>query len=97
VEGGIIRIVENHNFTGLLRQVLNERIGGAYLNPLVAANQLEIITGKRDALLLAPDLPITRGTYELSTIAYPDVLEDLRKFLRENEEAVESLKREYGL
>lgn len=92
-----MRLDEFDNFSGLLRQTINKRLNGAYINVAIARYQLRDVLHAPDALVFDPGLPYTESSYHLSTIKHPAMIARLNQFLREHAAEVEALKRKYRL
>lgn len=97
IEDKQIRLIENDNFAGLLQQVIRGRIDGAYINPVVANEQLEKVLKKPRALVFDPDLPHTRGAYLVSTTKHPALIKALNRFLAEKQDLIAELKKKYDV
>lgn len=90
-----IKISENRYFPGVLKQVIIGRVDGAYINPSVARYQLENVMNKPNALTFDASLPHTKGSYMMSTIKYPDVIEKLNIYLEQNKQAIEEMRKRH--
>ncbi len=97
IESGAVTTVGNSSFSGLLRQVINRRVNGAYMNPAVALYTLDNSLNKANALVFDPDLPHTKSSYFLSTIKYPEIIEKFNSFMVRKKDLVDRLKRKYRL
>jgi hypothetical protein len=91
-----IKVSENASISGLLAKGLVGRVDGVYAN-MEAARHLLTAMGRRDQLVLDPDLPHVTGSYRLSTIKHPRVLREFDEFLQNRSELVDSLKKKHGL
>lgn len=92
-----ISLVENNSLTGILEQVLRDRADGAYVNIDIAHYQLTEILLKPDSLVFDPDLPYVKGSYHMSSLTHPEVIEQFNQFMVDEQEMVINLKKRYGL
>jgi len=95
IKSNKVKIIENPSFKGLLKQAIEKRINGAYINPAVARYQLENVMNKPNALVFDPNLPHTKSSYMLSTIKHPEIIEKLNIFMEQNKQAIEEMKNKY--
>jgi len=97
IEAGKIAVIENFHVKGLLKQVLNKHIDGAYVNISVAKYQLRNTLKQENSLVFDPDLPHMNGSYYLSSIKHPKVVAAFNKFLQSHAKQINALKRKHGL
>lgn len=76
----------------MVRQTLLKDTDGAYYNVVVAAYYLNNIRAKPGALTFDAGLPHTRGTYHLSSMGHPELIERFDRFLADRRVEVSSLK-----
>ncbi|ERP30926.1 substrate-binding periplasmic protein [Chitinivibrio alkaliphilus] len=89
-----IYIHENSDISGLLKQVAQGRIDGAYINVAVAYHHMKQ-WDPEDRLVFAQNLPFVHSTRHLSTIHTPQIIDKFNTFLEENASAIELLKEKY--
>lgn len=94
---GKVKIYEHSDVVALLKMVLNKRVQGAYLNPLVAAYYLKTELKSNEILILADKLPYINSSYYFSSIKYHKVLEEFDDFLKKERALVLKLKTQYGV
>ena len=92
-----IRLHENRSFTGLLEQVINGRIDGAYINITVSDYHLREIMKRPGALVFDPGLPHTKDSYHLSTKTQPQLIKKVNTFLKQKKKEIEVLKGKFGI
>ncbi len=97
IDKGKIKVSENSNFQGLIRQVIKGRVSGAFLNPVVTDYQLNNILKMPGKLVYDPELPFNKSDYLLSTIKHQVVIDSFNKFLTENKDFIQRLKDKYGI
>ena len=97
VEKGEMILAENDNSKLLVKQVLANRIEGAYANIDVMSYILRTEYKNANALVFDPSLPHTNDYYYFSTINYPEIIEEFNVWLSTNKEFVQNLKTEYGI
>ncbi len=97
IESGETILSENSSTKRLIQQAIIGRIQGAFANIDVIRYMQTHEMGKEEALIFDPSLPHTKGSYRLSTIAYPEVIEQFDLWLSANKKFVNSLKEKYGI
>ncbi|WP_413575809.1 substrate-binding periplasmic protein [Bdellovibrio sp. HCB290] len=97
IKDGKIRAHENGEVVGLLKMVLNNRVQGIYLNPLVANYYLKTVIENDQPIYLARGLPFIKSHYSLSTINYPEILKEFNLFLKKEYSTVLKLQKQYGV
>ncbi|HOV13608.1 MAG TPA: transporter substrate-binding domain-containing protein [Spirochaetota bacterium] len=90
-----ILLKESTDFVGLLQQTMNKNIDGAYINITVADYTLNEVLKKPKLLTFDDKLPYTKSSYFISTIKYPQVIEEFNKFLESDKVEVNKLKNKY--
>lgn len=83
--------------SGRVQLVQNNRIDAVYLNPRVAAHQLQQSGLTPDALVFAPQLGYVQDHYYLSSIARPDLIAEFDRFLLERTEQIAQMRQRHGL
>ncbi len=94
---GTVTVSENSSMPGLLRQVLEGRVDGAYLNVAVAGYQLRGVDGEASALVLSPRLPSSTSHYRLSSVRKPALIQSFDAWLDTHAERVGELRRKWGI
>ncbi|MCH2342006.1 transporter substrate-binding domain-containing protein [Pseudomonas sp. NPDC047963] len=87
-----ISLVGSKELPHMVRQTLLKDTDGAYYNVVVAAYYLNNIRAKPGALTFDAGLPHTRGTYHLSSMGHPELIERFDRFLADRRVEVSSLK-----
>ena len=98
VNEGKIKLIENAGYDGLYKQVLSEKIDGAYANTRVARFYWSQIKGVSEfPVIYDPDLPHTTDYYHISSFKYKNIIDEIDAFLKDpnNKAAIEDLKRIY--
>lgn len=89
------RLVESQDLPEMIKQALKKEADGAYFNVVVATYYLDNIRARPGALVFDPKLPYTRGTFHLSSIKQPVLIQRFDQFLAEHHEAIAKLKDKY--
>ncbi|MDM8567299.1 transporter substrate-binding domain-containing protein [Candidatus Halobeggiatoa sp. HSG11] len=89
-----VRKIETPKYSNLISMALSKRIDGIYANIVVGSYQLEQID-KAGELVFDSTLPHSDNYYFLSSINYPQVIQEFNQFMRDNTELVNSLKNKY--
>lgn len=97
VSAGQVRVVENADFSALIRQALAGRVDGIYANVAVVRYKLESTGTDPGALEFRPDLPFDRGDYLLSTLEHPEVIAAFDDWMTASSDRVAELQRQYGV
>ena len=92
-----ITLFENNSLTGLIKQALAGRVDGVYINPVVCNYQLGKVFKKKSGLVFDPNLPHTRSSYMLSSIKHLKIIEAFNRFLVDNKQMIERLKKRYNV
>lgn len=85
-------LVSSRDLPRMVRQALLKDSDGAYYNVVVAAHYLNNVRAKPGALIFDADLPHTRSTFNLSTLAHPKLIERFDRYLVEQQPTVFALK-----
>lgn len=80
IERGNIILRENSSLSGLLQQAILGRVDGIYTNVQVANYYLNK-DFKQKKIFYQEGLPFIKGSYHLSTIKHPELIEKFNKFL----------------
>lgn len=97
IASGAVQPRYNEDLRQMIRQALRKESDGAYFNVVVATYYLDNIRARPGALVFDPTLPHTRGTFHLSSSAYPEVLARFDRFLGERAQQVAALKVRHGV
>ncbi len=97
VERGEMILAENDSSNLLVKQVFAKRIEGAYGNIDVMRFILRNEYSDGTALVFDPSLPHTRDYYYMSSIKYPEVIDEFDAWLKENDKFISNLKLEYKI
>ncbi|MEX6504604.1 substrate-binding periplasmic protein [Pseudomonas zhanjiangensis] len=90
-----IQLSYSDDLRRMIQQVLKKDVDGVYFNVVVATHYLDNIRARPGALVFDAKLPHTRGTFHLSTLKHPELLQRFDRFLREQQAEVASLKDKY--
>ena len=97
IKKGTVENVEVRTMPALLKTTMAGRIDGAYVNISVARYILEDVLGKKGKLLWNPNLPYDKAYYNLSTLHYPEILDEFNAFLREEKAMVKALEKQFKI
>jgi len=97
IASGAVQPRYSEDLRQMIRQALRKESDGAYFNVVVATYYLDNIRARPGALVFDPTLPHTRGTFHLSSRAYPEVLARFDRFLGERAQQVAALKARHGV
>ncbi len=97
IQSGKTILSENSSTKRLIQQTLIGRIQGAFANISVIQYMQSNYMDKKDALVFDKSLPHTKGSYLLSSIMYPAVIEQFDVWIETNRDLVNNLKNKYGI
>lgn len=97
INAGQIEKIENPNYDGLMQQVLEGRVDGAYSNIAITKYYFEKNSNQKEKLVFASNLPYTKSTRKFSSIKHPEVIVKFDAFLESNKAEVEALKEKYKI
>jgi membrane-bound lytic murein transglycosylase MltF len=92
-----ILLMKNKSLPDMIREALLKNSDGAYYNVVVALYYINNIRARPSVLVFDPDLPYVRSTYHLSTVKYPELIQQFDSFLTEHKADVEALKDKYQI
>lgn len=96
IQAGQVKVSENAQMRALLRQVLADRIDGAYVSIAVATHMLGTELKDAGTLQFDPALPHSRDHYLLSSTQHPEVIARFNAWLAENADRVAEIKARWG-
>lgn len=96
INAGQVALVENPNFSGMVRQALAGRIDGAYANVHVLDRVLRDLGQDEGALVFDESLPHSQAEYHLSSSTRGDIVAAFNDWLAANQETVAALKAKHG-
>ncbi|WP_445323748.1 transporter substrate-binding domain-containing protein [Pseudomonas sp. EL_65y_Pfl2_R95] len=95
VENQQVKLSYSPDLRKMIQQALKKDTDGAYFNIVVATHYLDNIRARPGALVFDPKLPHTRGSFHLSTIKHPELIQRFDRFLLEHSAEVSALKNKY--
>lgn len=96
IKQGKLKIRENNEIAGLFMQVHKKRIDGAYMNIAVSEYYLDKM-GDNVHLQFDPNLPYAKSTRHLSSHKHPNIISEFNRFMKENKNEVEKLKKKFNV
>ncbi|WP_346727584.1 substrate-binding periplasmic protein [Zestomonas insulae] len=87
--------VDSRDLRDMIRTTLKKQADGGYYNVEVAIHALNYSNSSSNALVFDSSLPYSRGTYHLSTLKHPQLIERFDRFLKEHPEELAALKSRY--
>lgn len=97
IESGAVRVEESGDYDSLYLKLIKKRVDGVYVNTRIAKYYwANIQKSEQVVFVFDPALPYASGSWYLSSIRYPRMIEEFKAFMRDNPKLIERLKREYG-
>jgi ABC-type amino acid transport substrate-binding protein len=90
-----IALTYSDDLRQMIRLALKKEADGAYFNVVVATHYLDNIRARPGALVFDAKLPHSRGSFHLSTLKHPQLLQRFDRFLVEQQAEVAELKARY--
>lgn len=97
MEAGKIKILENNDYAGLLKQTILGRNDGAYSNIASSRYYLNNILKQPDALVFDETLPHVRSARSLASIKHPEIIAEFNAFLVDRSDDIAALKQKYAV
>lgn len=95
IDAGQVLLVGSSDLPRMIRQAMLKDTDGAYYNIVVAMHYLNNVRTAPGALVFEPKLPHTRGTYHLSSVQHPELIQRFDRFLNERRGFIAALKNEH--
>jgi ABC-type amino acid transport substrate-binding protein len=96
IRAGQVQLRENPRMDQLLKQVVLDRVDGAYASVAVMNYYLDHMLGMPGALVFDPALPHSRDHYRLSTVRHPEVVAEFNAWIAANQALVAAIKERTG-
>lgn len=90
-----IRLTHSDDLRQMIHQAQKKQTDGVYFNVVVATHYLDNIRARPGALVFDPKLPHTQGSFHLSSLKHPELIQRFDRFLVEQQAAVDALKSKY--
>lgn len=97
VKSGDVKVLENADFTSLVRQAMAGRIDGAYASVAVANRQLDEVIKNSGALVFDSSQAHDRNSYMLSTVNHPELIKEFDAWMAENKTFIAELKERHAV
>ncbi|MBA5690576.1 substrate-binding periplasmic protein [Rugamonas apoptosis] len=96
IESGAIKLEPTSTYDKLYQKLVLKRLDGAYMNTRVAQYYWSHIHRRGEVpVRYDASLPHATGYHFLSSIKYPAMIEEFKKFMVENKTMIENLKKQY--
>jgi ABC-type amino acid transport substrate-binding protein len=95
IDAGQIELSYSDDLRQMIRQALRKDTDGAYFNVVVATHYLDNIRARPGALVFDSGLPHNRGSFYLSSLKHPGLLQRFDRFLLDEQAAIAELKRRH--
>lgn len=93
ISSGAMRLEESNYYDRLYEKLVRRRVDGAYMNTRIALYYWTHVERYSDApVVFDPDLPHASGHWYLSSMRYPQVIEEFKTFMKNNKALVDELK-----
>ena len=96
MSSGVLRVEESANYDSLYEKLIIKRIDGAYMNTRIARHYWTKIRKYDQApVVYDPDLPHASGHWYVSSHKFPRLIDEFKKFMASNKDAIDDLKKRY--
>ncbi len=96
-KNGQLKISEEFDYKTMITKVLLERYEGIYSNIAVTKHYLNDVMHKNNELVFNANLPYVRSDRYLSSIKYPEIIEEFNNFLEVEKTRIDELKKKYKI
>jgi len=97
IDQGAIQLVEQNSISGLLRQTLEGRLDGVYINSAVANFHLKNILHRESALVLDKRIPHASSAYHITSINKPEIIRELNSWMLTRKGYILELQQKWGI
>lgn len=97
VKNNKILLQENNSLIGVLKQALNSRVDGVFINIDVAKYHLREELKKPGGLVFDDSLSFTKDVYKISTLSHPQMIVKFNSWLERNEPLRQALLKKWQL
>ena len=91
IDAGSVALKENTKLDQLLRQVQLDRIDGAYVSVKAALYVAETELKQKDAFAYDPGLPHRAGSYRVSSVSHPELIEELNRWMGTHKDTIKAI------
>lgn len=96
IDSGAMKLDHSSAYDKLYEKLVVKRLDGAYMNTRVAAYYWSNILGWEEApVRYDANLPHATGYHYLSSMHYPEIIEQFKKFMIDNKAMIDNLKKQY--
>ena len=88
---------ESTRMEQVLRQVLMDRVDGAYISVASALYMTDTVLQQKGALTFDANLPFRRGAYLASSALHPEIVHELNVWMAGHKDQVKAIKARWGL
>ncbi|MGB4072487.1 substrate-binding periplasmic protein [Pseudomonas sp.] len=97
IKAGNMILIQANQIDSLLAMALSDRVDAVYLNPQVVSHRLMASGAGSQALVFDPSLAYVDDHYFLSSIQHPEVIAEFDRFLAQETELIQALKKRHGI
>ena len=97
IDTGSIELKENSRLDQLLRQVMLDRVDGAFVSIASALYVADKTFSQKGALMFDARLPFQRGNYMVSSVSKPEIVKEFNSWLESHRDVVKSIKTRWGV
>lgn len=97
VKDGSIRVVEQNRIAGLLRQTIESRLDGVYINAAVARYHLKNNLHQESALVLDERIPNAKSAYHITSLSKPEIILELNQWMLAHKVEMTTLLHKWGI
>ncbi len=97
IAAGAVDLKENSRMDQLLRQVIVDRVDGAYVSIAAALYVADKVLGQKGVLAFDSSLPFQRGNYLASSVSHPEIIQQFNHWMAEHPDQIKAIKTHWGV
>jgi len=97
ISAGTVELKENSRLDQLLRQVMLDRVDGAYVSVAAALYVVDKSLGQKGGLAFDPGLPFQKGNYLASSVSHPEIIQEFNRWMAGHQDQIKGIKTRWGV
>jgi len=96
VASGELRLIEESSPFGIVKHVLYGNVDATNIDENVIRYNLKLL-GQPDKIVLNREAKREVFSYQLSTMKYPEIIDEFNVFMKNNKQIIDKIKKKYGI